>query len=68
MPELRPTKACPECDGAGWLLYEWFGDNRSGLGGISPTQRHSRCAECEGTGEVEHDELCDCDLCYEEVV
>lgn len=64
-PRPVPTKECPECEGHGEAEYV-IGEDRSGMGGISPICRYVRCERCDGTGEVEHDDLCDCPECWTE--
>ena len=53
---MKPKmKVCPECDGA--CEFETVvGENRSGLGGISPIVRYSKCKRCGGLGEIEDEE------------
>ena len=43
--EPRPVR-CAECEGAG-TLERVVGEDRSGMGGISPVTRDERCEECE---------------------
>jgi len=62
-PKPRPTKECRECEGHGQFA-DVCGEDTSGMGGISPIYRYTRCDECRGTGRVEHDDLCDCDECF----
>ena len=51
----RKEKACPECDGQGWVEV-YLGERMcSGMGGpYEPIEREHQCEECRGEGR----ELC----------
>lgn len=49
--KTAPMIECPECEGA-CEFVRVIGENASGLGGISPIERYTRCGRCDGAGEI----------------
>lgn len=65
----RAEKACPECDGCGWIVItvpaccrrsEWECGGR-GCTGPEPEQAQDSCPACQGTGTLLKDQTNDDD-------